>query len=139
MELPATEIFAPTRRSADFSKRRLRRHQRTVGQRFNARGVSLTEMSLTIMISAVTWFIEPSAGIVWSRTRVDPVSVPGTGIAGPSWAWVCPSLGLDVNDIEMFLVVLGCGRHNLHVGNMIWQPFASAGVFMNFEARSRRV
>jgi outer membrane autotransporter protein len=72
------------------------------------------------------WFIEPSAGFIYSRTSVDNFVNPGTpalAIAGL----------ITTND-----VVSEIGRASLRVGktietpNIIWQPFASASVFHEF-------
>ena len=104
------------------------------GQRFNARGISLTGNVAYNQNLGGHWFIEPSAGIIWSRTRVDPMNVPGTGILGtPVGPGFVPPWVLSVNDIESVL-----GRLSVRVGtsvtsgDMIWQPFASASVFHEF-------
>ncbi len=105
-------------------------------QHFNARGISLTGNVAYNQKLGNQWFIEPSAGIVWSRTQVDPLNVPGTmvtGGAGPSGLLIPPWL-LTVNDIESTL-----GRLSVRVGttvtsgNVVWQPFASASVFHEFQ------
>ena len=58
------------------------------GQQFNARGISLTGNVAYNQNLGSGWFVEPSAGIVWSRTQVDSLNVPGTmvlaGGPGPS-------------------------------------------------------
>ena len=105
------------------------------GQRFDARGISLTGNVAYNHKLDNQWFIEPSAGIIWSRTQVDAVNVPGTGITktllGPGFV---PPWVLTVNDIESTL-----GRLSLRVGttvtsgNVAWQPFASASVFHEFQ------
>src|SRR6266446_5560547 len=106
------------------------------GQHFNARGISLTGNVAYNQKLGNNWFVEPSAGIVWSRTQVDPLNVPGTMVtsgAGPSGLLIPPWL-LTVNDIESTL-----GRLSVRVGttitsgNVVWQPFASAGVFHEFQ------
>ncbi len=75
------------------------------------------------------WFIEPSAGFIYSRTSVDNFTAPGvfganfTGITGI----------VQTNDITSEI-----GRASLRVGKaietptVIWQPFASASVFHEF-------
>ena len=107
------------------------------GQRFNARGISLTGNVAYNQNLGNHWFIEPSAGIVWSKARVDPLNVPGTGILGtPVGPGFVPPWVLTVNDIESTL-----GRLSVRVGttvmsgNMVWQPFASASVFHEFQGR----
>jgi opacity protein-like surface antigen len=107
------------------------------GQHFNARGISLTGNVAYNQKLANQWFIEPSAGIVWSRTNIDSLNVPGTsvlmGSVGPSGVQIPPWL-LTVNDIESTL-----GRLSVRVGtavtsgNVVWQPFASASVFHDFQ------
>jgi opacity protein-like surface antigen len=72
------------------------------------------------------WFIEPSAGFVYSRTSVDNFLNPGTA------ALSVPGL-ISTNDIESEI-----GRLSVRVGKaiptptVIWQPFASASVFHEF-------
>jgi opacity protein-like surface antigen len=107
------------------------------GQHFNARGISFTGNIAYNQNLGDGWFVEPSAGIIWSRTNVDQLNVPGTMVlasgAGPSGVLIPPWL-LTVNDIESAL-----GRLSVRVGttvtsgNVVWQPFASASVFHDFE------
>jgi len=107
------------------------------GQHFNARGISLTGNVAYNQNLDNGWFVEPSAGIIWSRTRVDSLNVPGTMVLatgpGPSGVLIPPWL-LSVNDIESTL-----GRLSVRVGtavasgNVVWQPFASASVFHDFQ------
>jgi opacity protein-like surface antigen len=72
------------------------------------------------------WFVEPSAGFVYSRTSVDNFTNPGTA------ALAIPGM-ISTNDIESEI-----GRLSLRVGKAIatptvtWQPFASASVFHEF-------
>src|SRR5579883_528543 len=106
-------------------------------QHFNARGISLTGNVAYNQNLGNGWFVEPSAGIIWSKANVDQLNVPGTmvltGGAGPSGVLIPPWL-LAVNDIESIL-----GRLSVRVGatltsgNVVWQPFASASVFHDFE------
>jgi opacity protein-like surface antigen len=104
------------------------------GQLFNARGVSLTGNVAYNQNLGSRWFIEPSAGFVWSRTRVDPVNVPGTGILGtPVGPGFVPPWVLTVNDIESVLGRLGVRvGTTVTSGDVVWQPFASASVFHEF-------
>jgi opacity protein-like surface antigen len=103
-------------------------------QLFNARSISLTGNVAYNQNLGSHWFIEPSAGIVWSRTRVDPLNVPGTGILGtPVGPGFVPPWVLTVNDIESVLGRLGVRvGTTVTFGNMVWQPFASASVFHEF-------
>jgi opacity protein-like surface antigen len=107
------------------------------GQQFNASSISLTGNVAYNQNLGSQWFIEPSAGIIWSRTAVDPLNVPGTMVlasgAGPSGIPIPPWL-LTVNDIESTL-----GRLSVRVGTtvtsgtVLLQPFASASVFHEFQ------
>lgn len=72
------------------------------------------------------WFIEPSAGFVYSRTSVDGYTNSGTGLL---------AIGGTINTSD---VISEIGRASLRVGtvvatpNVVWQPFASASVFHEF-------
>jgi outer membrane autotransporter protein len=105
------------------------------GQRFDARGISVTGNVAYNQKLANNWFVEPSAGIIWSRTHVDPLNVPGTGVAGiPPGPGFVPPWVLTVNTMDSTL-----GRLSARVGttvvsgHVVWQPFASAGVFHEFQ------
>jgi len=105
------------------------------GQRFDARGISLTGNVAYNQNLGNNWFIEPSAGIIWSRTHVDPLNVPGTGVLGtPVGPGFVPPWVLTVQDIDSTL-----GRLSVRVGttvtsgDVVWQPFASASVFHEFQ------
>jgi opacity protein-like surface antigen len=105
------------------------------GQRFDARGMSLTGNVAYHHDIENHWFIEPSAGIIWSKTHVDSLNVPGTGVLGtPVGPGFVPPWALTINDIESTL-----GRLSMRVGtivtsdNVVWQPFASASVFHEFQ------
>ena len=101
------------------------------GQHFDARGISLTGNVGYNYNLGNRWFVEPSAGIIWSRTQVDSMNVPGTLVYGfggvPPWV-------LAVKDIESTL-----GRLSLRLGtsvaldNVVLQPFASVSVFHEFQ------
>jgi opacity protein-like surface antigen len=72
------------------------------------------------------WFVEPSAGFVYSKTSVDNFVNPGTP------ALPLPGL-ITTNDIESEIGRLSvrAGR-TIETPNIIWQPFASASVFHEF-------
>jgi Autotransporter beta-domain len=105
------------------------------GQHFDARGISLTGNVAYNQELGNHWFVAPSAGIVWSRTHVDPLNVPAAGVVGTSFApgFVVPSV-LTTNDLESTL-----GRLTVRVGttvasgSVVWQPFVSASVIHEFQ------
>jgi len=104
-------------------------------QRFDARGISLTGNVAYNQRLGNNWFVEPSAGVIWSKTHVDSLNVPGTGVLKtPAVPEFVPPWVLTVNDIESTL-----GRLSMRVGttvtsgNVVWQPFASASVFHEFQ------
>jgi len=104
-------------------------------QHLNAHSISLTGNVAYNQIIGNRWFIEPSAGIVWSRTHVDTAHDPGTGILGtPVGLSFTPPGVLTVGDIESSLGRLGVrAGTTLPSGNLAWQPFVSAGVFHEFQ------
>jgi opacity protein-like surface antigen len=108
------------------------------GEKLNARGFTVSGNIGYRYNLPADWFIEPSVGINWSRTFVDPVSFQGTQIflppgfspglltsAGPST--------LNINDFDNIL-----GRASLRVGTTlvngqyIFQPFFTASVYHEF-------
>jgi outer membrane autotransporter protein len=101
------------------------------GQNFDARGVSFTANVGYNYNLGNQWFVEPSAGIIWSRTQVDQMNVPGTFVTGmggvPPWV-------LTVRDIESTLgrLSLRAGT-SMMLGHVVLQPFASASVFHEFQ------
>jgi opacity protein-like surface antigen/uncharacterized protein YhjY with autotransporter beta-barrel domain len=99
-------------------------------QNLNARG---TTVSSNVGYNAAfgNWFIEPSAGVIWSRVSVDPFNVAGTVIfATPGLA---PPFSVQVGDIESVLgrASIRIGT-NITTGNFALQPFATASVFHEF-------
>lgn len=105
------------------------------GQRFDAHGIAMTANAAYNYRFANSWFIEPSAGISWSRTSVDGLNVPGNGVTGtPVAPGFVPPWVLTVNDIDSVL-----GRLSARVGttfasgSVAWQPFASASAFHEFQ------
>ena len=98
-------------------------------QRLDARGFSMTGNAAYNIPLGNRWFIEPSAGAVWSRVTVDPLSVSGQANAGGTFAGGT----VTVQDIDSIL-----GRATLSVGTsftngpVTWQPFFSASVFHEF-------
>ena len=75
------------------------------------------------------WFIEPSAGFIYSKTSVDSFTAPG--VAGANVTGITGIV--QTNDVTSQI-----GRASVRVGKaiatptVIWQPFASASVFHEF-------
>ena len=102
-------------------------------QGLDARGVSCT---LNIGYNHQLgngWFIEPSAGVIVSRVEVDPLGNSSTLPLLNNPAFGIPGT-LQINDIKSTL-----GRLSVRTGTtivtdkVIWQPFATASVFHEFE------
>ena len=99
-------------------------------QDFNAHGFSLTGNAGYRIDLPSNWFVEPSAGIVWSKVDVDPLNVSGTLVLGTGLA--LPGT-VQIQDIDSVL-----GRASVRVGtnytsgNVLWQPFFTASVFHEF-------
>jgi opacity protein-like surface antigen len=91
-----------------------------------ARGVSVAVSAGYNFDVGHNWFVEPSGGFIYSKTRVDSFTSAGTP--------TLPIVGTNsINDINSAI-----GRLSLRVGttmtsgNMIWQPFGSVSVFHEF-------
>ncbi len=100
------------------------------GQDFNARGFSLTGNVGYNQSLGKGWFIEPSAGVVWSRVKVDAFNVPGPFF--PGFGFVAAG-AVQIDDVESLL-----GRASVSVGTnftsggIAWQPYFTASVFHEF-------
>jgi opacity protein-like surface antigen len=98
-------------------------------QKLDAHGVSVGgSLGYHAVVPNSNWFVEPSAGLVWSRVSVDSLQLAGapTGVGNFQGS-------AQINDITNTL-----GRAGLRVGatvdsgNMVLQPFASVNVFHDF-------
>jgi hypothetical protein len=100
-------------------------------QHSGARGLSVSGNAAYQHNLGNQWFIEPSAGLIWSRTHVDPLNFPGSLVFGTG---ALPPWILSVSDIDSTL-----GRFSVRAGttvtsgSMVLQPFASLGVFHEFQ------
>jgi opacity protein-like surface antigen len=97
-------------------------------QTIGAHGISVSTSAGYNFALANNWFIEPSAGFVWSKTKVDSFnSATPDGFGG--------SIGSTTvtNDVTSEI-----GRLSLRVGTtiatpkVVYQPFATASVFHEF-------
>ena len=95
-------------------------------QPVGAHGYSISTSAGYNFALANNWFIEPSAGFIYSKTTVDGFTNSGTtalAIGGT----------IQTNDVESEI-----GRVSVRVGTVVatptvvWQPFASASVFREF-------
>jgi len=99
-----------------------------------SRGVSISTSAGYNFALANNWFIEPSAGFIWSKTQVDnftqAASVGGTVSGGGT---VVPATSISTSDITSEIGRLGLRvGTNINSGNVTWQPFAGVGVFHEF-------
>ncbi len=99
-------------------------------QSIDAHGISFSgSMGYNWQIPNSNWFIEPSAGLIVSRLKVDPFNYVTAGTPGFSTF----SGTLQMSDIKSDV-----GRVGLRVGttvttgNVIWQPFASVSAWREF-------
>ena len=99
------------------------------GQHVDSRGLALTADIGYNQALQNNWFIEPSAGVIWSRTQVDPINTAGT-------AALIPPSTLTVNDIHSTLgrLSLRAGT-SFEAGTLILQPFATASVLHEFQGQ----
>ena len=100
-------------------------------QKLDARGVAFSGNVGYNMPLQNNWFIEPSAGIVVSKVKVDPLTVTGTLLTGTGLT--LPGQ-LRISDINSELGRLSIrGGTTIASGNVVWQPFAIASVYHEFE------
>jgi hypothetical protein len=100
------------------------------GVKNDARGFSVTGNVGYRLPFAGNWFVEPSAGVVWSRVEVDPVALLAeSGFVGEGSI-------VRINDITSVL-----GRASLRLGANFtegiytWQPFVTATVVREFAGK----
>ena len=100
-------------------------------QKLDARGLAFTGNIGYNYALQNNWFLEPSAGIVVSRVKVDPFNTTGAvvlltpGVTFPGT--------LRVSDINSTLGRISLrGGTTIASGNMIWQPFAIASLYHEF-------
>jgi opacity protein-like surface antigen len=97
------------------------------GQRIGANGLSVAVSGGYNFALANNWFIEPSAGFIWSRTNVDSFNISGgVGASGIVSSFVSAPIESEIGRLS-----LRAGT-TIASGNMIWQPFGSVSVFHEF-------
>ena len=99
-------------------------------QNIDAHGVSFSgSTGYNWKVPNSNWFVEPSAGVIISRLKVDPFNYLTAGNPGTTSF----SGTLQIQDIHSDI-----GRVGVRVGttiessNLVWQPFAAASVWHEF-------
>jgi opacity protein-like surface antigen len=110
------------------------------GQNVDARGFSLNGNIGYNFSFADNWFVEPSVGVVWSETWVDPFNTTGTFMLQPL---ALGAVNLSVpGTISTNTIFSTLGRVSLRVGtsisteNWILQPFVTVSGFREFEGNN---
>lgn len=98
-------------------------------QPVNAHGFSISASTGYNFDLGDNWFIEPSAGFIYSRTSVDNFTAPG--VSGPNFTGIAGIIQTNDVESEMGRLSLRGGR-TIVTPNVIWQPFASASIFHEF-------
>ena len=95
---------------------------------FSGTGIALTgNAGYSMPIGNQGWFIEPSGGIVWSRTGFDAITVARN-----------PALDIGSGTVVIDDVTSIIGRaslrigQNITVGKILYQPFGSYSIFHEF-------
>lgn len=104
------------------------------GQNLDARGFSVNGNIGYNYGLPDNWFIEPSAGFLWSETWVDPLNTSGTFALAQGFA---PPGTVSINNIYSALgrVSLRVGT-SLDAGGLILQPFATVSGFREFQGNN---
>jgi len=103
-----------------------------IDQNLNARGVTIGgSVGYHYNVPQSNWFVEPSAGLIYSRVHVDAFN--WGGLPGPAGTKIQGTL--DLNDIMSTTGRLGVTLGETFAwGNVIWQPFAAVSVWSDFGA-----
>jgi opacity protein-like surface antigen len=100
-------------------------------QKLDAHGVSLSASGgYNYKVPGSNWFVEPSAGLIWSRTIVDTLNVNSAGF-GPGVQGFSGTI--HINDIDSLIGRLGLRfGTTIEWGNIVYQPFAAVSVWHDF-------
>jgi autotransporter-like protein len=96
----------------------------------DARSVSLTYNTGYHMPLHSGWFVEPSAGFVWSNLSINSLSVPGSP-AGSGFIVQRGTVSFSDIESELGRASFTVGRTFTHAG-VTWQPYFTASVFHEF-------
>ena len=101
-----------------------------LNQNIDAHGVSFSSSVLyQWQVPNSKWFIEPSAGVIISRVKVDSFNYLTAGTLGASEF----SGTLKLNDIDSDIGRVGLrAGTTIDTGNIVWQPFAAVSVWHEF-------
>jgi outer membrane autotransporter protein len=111
------------------------------GQNIDAHGWSFSSsMAYQWQVPNSNWFIEPSAGIIITRTKVDPLNLTSSGstllsgcLGTPFGCDTRTPLSIQFNEIKSDIGRLGLRfGTTIDAGNVIWQPFAAVSVWHEF-------
>jgi opacity protein-like surface antigen len=98
-------------------------------QNVNAHGVAVSGSIGYQYRGSSGWFIEPSAGLIWTRVSFDPISLGALPLLGPAVAAT-----VAVNDYESEIGRLGVrAGTSINGGSIVWQPFAAVSVWHDFK------
>ena len=111
------------------------------GQHFDARGISLSGNVAYNQSLGNDWVIQPSAGIIWSRTHVDPLNVRGLVSSGHPSGLGSSLLGSWQSMISKApSVVLACvSAHRLSRATWFYSRSSPPAFFTNSKEGSLRV
>jgi opacity protein-like surface antigen len=125
----------------DFFQGSLSDNQNSVfGQKVNARGFTVSgnvAYQYNLYNLPGHWFIEPSTGVNWSRTFVDPVNLSSTNMLTRT-GFIVPFPVLNLSRVLVQDFDNLTGRASVRVGTridagqLIFQPFATASVLHEF-------
>jgi opacity protein-like surface antigen len=105
-----------------------------LNQGLDARGLSVTGSGgWNYQIPNTAWFIEPSAGVIYSRVSVDPMNIAGNSLAGVPGAAGTISGTLSPKAIENTIGRVGLrGGTSFNIGSLALQPFAAVSLWHDF-------
>lgn len=106
------------------------------GQNIDAHGVSFSSsIGYNWKAPNSNWFVEPSAGVIISRVKVDPFNFNSAGIPPGVVPAFSDTLSgtLQLQDINSDIGRVGVRvGTTIESGNMVWQPFAAVSVWHEF-------
>jgi opacity protein-like surface antigen len=140
LQIPFVGIYAAATKGGFYIDGQARWNYYQNRQNVDARGFSLNGNIGYNFSFADNWFVEPSVGVVWSETWVDPFNTSGTFVlqtfTGPIVNLAVPAT-VSVNSIFSTI-----GRASVRVGtsfvtdNWILQPFVTVSGYREFEGNN---